>query len=113
MTAPKKAVPASARKPQDHRPKKAKSTEAQMAEAADGYVTVEQNGMIFRIPITQEAMGAKVVLGALMGDSDQAQMLKLIGEDKLGEFVDMDPEPSADDLLSLFEKVKEALGSGN
>jgi hypothetical protein len=109
--APAKAIPAGARKPQDRKPRKPTKAEAQAAEAVDGFVTVEQCGMKFQIPTTQESLSAELALDIMLGASDEKTLVNLIGEDKLRAFVTMDPKPSAGDLIELFEKVKDTQGN--
>ncbi|QFG10033.1 tail assembly chaperone [Mycobacterium phage IdentityCrisis] len=103
-TTPRKRVPATAPKPQDHKAKK--SAEARQAEA-DGFVTIEQCGVTLQIPV-----GGKVPLKAYMafknGDEIAGTEL-LLGPEQWASFLEKDP--TVDDFAAIGEKLEELVGN--
>ncbi len=100
----RKAVPATAPKPQDHKPKK--SAEARQAEA-DGFVTVTQCGVALKIPIA-----GKVPLKAYMAFKDGNELRGtelLLGEKQWAAF--MAKDPTVDDFAEIGEKLTDLMGN--
>ena len=102
--APRKRVPDSAPKPQDHKPKK--SAEARQAEA-DGFVTINQCGIALKIPLA-----GKVPLKAYMafkkGDELAGTEL-LLGEKQWAAF--LEKNPTVDDFAEIGEKLTDLVGN--
>lgn len=105
-TPPRKRVPATAPKPQDHKPKQ--STEARKAEAGDGYVTLEQCGLSLRIPIGPETMPLKAYLRFKEGDEVGGTEL-LLGEEQWETF--LAANPTVADFAAIGSAMKEAAGN--
>lgn len=103
MTA-RKAVPATAPTPQDHKPKK--SAEARKAEA-DGFVTIKQCGVTLKIPIA-----GKVPLAAYAAFKKDDELLGtelLLGEKQWAAF--MAKNPTVDDFAEIGEKLTDLMGN--
>ena len=104
MTAPRKRVPASAPKPQDHKQKK--STEAREAEA-DGFINIEQCGVKLRIPL-----GENVPLEAYIAFKNEDEIggtKLLLGEKQWDAF--LEKKPTIGDFGEIGSKIEGLLGN--
>ncbi|OBB20614.1 hypothetical protein [Mycolicibacterium elephantis] len=86
MATPRKRVPATAPKPQDHQQKK--SAAARKAEAEDGFVTIEQCGVKLKIPV---------------GENTPIEVMDLY-------FAITDTEDAAEIAQANYRIIKELLG---
>ncbi|WP_292980972.1 adenylosuccinate synthase [Mycobacterium sp.] len=114
MTAAKSNVsriPANAPKPQDRNPKKTPAQKAAVkalqAEAEDGYVTVEQCGVVLRIPVA-----GKIPLAAVI-EFEQDNNLRgtelLLGEEQWKAF--LAANPTLDDFEAMGKQLEELTGN--
>jgi hypothetical protein len=102
-SAPRKAIPANAPKPQDHKAKK--SAAIRQAEA-DGYVDIEQNGITLRIPF-----GDAVPLEAYMKLKDGDELggtEMLLGSEQWAAF--LATSPTVGDFAAIGAKLLELSG---
>jgi hypothetical protein len=96
-------IPEHAPKPKDRLPKQP----TREAEADDGHVNVEQNGVEFRVPI-----GGKLPLRAARAFRDGDELLGvelMLGAEQWAAFDATDP--TVDDLGELIEQLNEATGN--
>ena len=125
-TTPRKRVPASAPKPQDHQAKKSAAVRKAEAEAEDGFVTIEQCGLELKIPI-----GGNMPLDAILllqedeetlrdyaiRDDDEGREAKLnvvatrlmIGPEQWAEF--RKRRPTLNDFNEIGEKLQALSGN--
>lgn len=104
MAAPRKRVPETAPKPQDHKQKK--SAEAREAEA-EGFITVEQCGVKLRIPL-----GENVPLEAYIAfkeDDELGGTKLLLGEKQWDAF--LEKKPTVGDFGAIGQKINDLLGN--
>lgn len=103
--APRKRIPASAPRPQDHKQKM--STAARKAEAEDGFVIVESCGMELKVPV-----GGKVPLAAAIafenGDEVKGTEL-LLGADQWAAY--LEKNPTVDDFVEVGKQLEELAGN--
>lgn len=105
-TTARKAIPANAPKPQDHKPKM--SAAARKAEAEDGFVIIEQCGVKLRVPVA----AGKVPVAAIdkFRDGDNYGGVKaLLGPDQWQKL--SDAGMTIDDLNEIDGKIKEVSGN--
>lgn len=89
----------SAKKPADHKP------------AADAVVTVEFEGVTFTVQ--GAGLGSLRVLDALERNQFTTALRRLVGDAKFEEFLDKNPDASAEDAGKLLELIAERTGSKN
>lgn len=102
MTAePLRAIPDTAIQP------KPKKSAARVAEADDGYITIEQCGVTLHLPVK-----GKVPLRAYLLYLDGQEFKgteALLGPEQWAEF--LAANPTLDDYSAVAEKIKEAAGN--
>lgn len=93
--------------PEPKKPKKKPSVEAREAEAADGFVAIEQCGVTLKFPV-----GTKIPLKAFIafGEGDNIEGTKLLlGAEQWNAFLEKDP--TIEDFEAIGNKLQESSGN--